>query len=92
MKTITTLDLRKRLGSVLDAVAARKERVMISRANKPLAVLISVAEYQERIQRADRGSKLRDIAARMDAWKTSHRKQTAAVDVVGTIRQARERR
>lgn len=47
MKTLSALDLRKKLGEVLDTVAQSKERVMISRANKPLAVIISVDEYEE---------------------------------------------
>jgi prevent-host-death family protein len=49
MKTVTALDLRKKLGSVLNDVSKKGEQVMISRANKPLAVLISLDEYEEKV-------------------------------------------
>ncbi len=92
MKTLTALDLRKKLGSVLDSVAQKHEPVTITRANKPLAVIISADEYQEKVMKGDRGRKLKELSARMDAWKKEHRKATATVDVVKAIREARERR
>jgi prevent-host-death family protein len=49
MKTVTTLDLRKTLGSILNAVSQKGEQVIISRANKPLAVLILVDKYEEKV-------------------------------------------
>jgi prevent-host-death family protein len=42
MKRLTALDLRKRLGSILNEVHDRMERFIVSRANKPLALIISV--------------------------------------------------
>ena len=55
MKTVTALDLRRRLGSVLNAVAEKHEPVTITRANKPLAVIISADDYQERCRKASGG-------------------------------------
>jgi prevent-host-death family protein len=92
MKTVTALDLRKKLGSVLNSVAEGHEPVTITRANKPLAVLISANEYQDKVVKGDRGRKLKELSARMDAWKKEHRKETAQIDVVKAIREARERR
>ena len=43
MQTLTTMDLRRNLGHILDMVAEKNEPVTISRANKPLAVILSVA-------------------------------------------------
>lgn len=92
MKTIAALDLRKKLGSVLDGVATRHEKVLIARANKPLAVLMSVAEYQEKVLGNERGRKLREVASRMDEWRRAHRRETAGVDVAKAIRRARKGR
>lgn len=92
MKTVTALDLRKKLGSVLNAVADKHEPVTITRANKPLAVIISAEEYQDKVVRADRGQKLKELSARMDAWKTKHRKETAHIDGVKLLRETRDRR
>ncbi len=91
MKTLSALELRKNLGSVLDAVANNKEQVMISRANRPLAVIISVDEYQEKIEKSTRGQKLRELSARMEEWRKSHRKRTESIDVVKAIRELRDR-
>jgi prevent-host-death family protein len=57
MKSITALDLRKKPGSILDAVAEKHEPVTITRANKPLAVIISADEYQDKVLKGDRGRK-----------------------------------
>lgn len=90
MKTVTALDLRKKLGSVLTSVAEGHEAVTITRANKPLAVIISADEYQDKVLKGDRGRKLKVLSARMDAWKKDHRKETARIDVVKAIRDGRE--
>ena len=92
MKTVTALHLRKKLGSVLNAVAEKHEAVTITRANKPLAVIISPDEYQDKVLKGDRGRKLKELSAKMDAWKKEHRKETGPLDVVKAVREARERR
>ena len=43
MRTVTALELRRRLGEILDAAAAG-ERIYIERDHRPLAVLVSVEE------------------------------------------------
>jgi len=89
MKTLTALDLRKKLGSVLDDVSMKGEEVIISRANKPLAVIISIEEYEEKVQKKHREKKLVDVAAEMDRWKKKHLKETR-IDTVKVIRKIRE--
>ncbi len=92
MKTVTALDLRKKLGSVLNSVAEKHEPVTITRANKPLAVIMSADEYQDKVVKGDRGRKLKELSGRMDAWKAEHRKETARIDAVKALREARDRR
>jgi prevent-host-death family protein len=89
MKTVTALDLRRKLGSVLDDVSKKGEQVMISRANKPLAVLISLDEYEEKVLNKNRERKLEKISTEMDRWKKRHLKETANIDIVKVIREVR---
>ncbi len=91
MKTLTALDLRKKLGSVLDDVSMKGEEVIISRANKPLAVIISIDEYEDKIQKKHREKRLVKIAAGMDRWKKKHLKETK-IDTVKAVREIREGR
>jgi len=90
MKTVTALDLRKKLGSVLNDVSRKGEQVMISRANKPLAVLISLDEYEEKVLNKNRERKLEKIATEMERWKKRHLKETVNLDIAKAIREVRE--
>jgi prevent-host-death family protein len=92
MKTVTALDLRKKLGSFLNEVSKKGEQVMISRANKPLAVLISLAEYEEKVLNKNRERRLEEISAAMNRWKKRHLKATASIDIAKVMREVREGR
>ena len=90
MKTLTALDLRKKLGSVLNDVSKKGEQVIISRANKPLAVLISIEEYEEKVLKKNRERRLREVSAEMDKWKKRHLKETINIDIAKAVREIRE--
>jgi prevent-host-death family protein len=45
MRTVSAMDMRKRLGEILDAASAG-ERILIERDHRPLAYLISVEDAQ----------------------------------------------
>lgn len=92
MKTLTALDLRKKLGSILDDVSKRKEQVIISRANKPLAVMISIDEYEEKVLKKNREKKLKAVWLKLLKWKKQHKKEITHLDVVRVLRQIRESR
>ena len=92
MQTFTTMDLRKNLGHILDMVAEKNESVTISRANKPLAVILSIAEYEEKVQKKNRGQRLEALSGAMDAWRERNRTATERVDVVKAVRESRDAR
>jgi prevent-host-death family protein len=92
MKILSALDLRKKLGAVLNEVSSQKEPVIISRANKPLAVLISVEDFELKVLKKDREDRLRAQSRRMDEWQARHRKETSRVDAVIAVREIREGR
>jgi prevent-host-death family protein len=92
MQTLTTMDLRKNLGHILDMVAETNEPITVSRANKPLAVILSVAEFEEKVQRKNRGQRLETLSGAMDAWRERNRPATAQVDAVQAVRDSRDAR
>lgn len=91
MKTLTAMDLRKKLGTILTEVQDRKTQFLVSRGNKPLAVILSVSDYEEKVLKKERGRKLQAVCARMEKWKEEHRRDTARVDVTQAIRRMRDR-
>jgi len=92
LQTLTTMDLRKNLGHILDMVAEKNESVTISRANKPLAVILSIQEYEEKVQKKNRAQRLETISGAMDVWRERNRKKTTGVDVVQAVREGRDSR
>lgn len=46
LQSITMLDLRKRIGQVIDRSFYRKERFLIKRKDKPVAVLVPLEDYE----------------------------------------------
>ena len=92
MQTLTTMDLRKNLGHILDMVAEKNEPVTISRANKPLAVILSISEYEEKVQKKNRGQRLETLSDAMDAWRERNRTATKKVDAVQAVRESRDAR
>jgi prevent-host-death family protein len=92
MLKLTTMDLRKNLGHILDTVAEKNEQVIISRANRPLAVILSISEFEEKVLRKDRKEKLRRLASDMEDWRERHQKETSKIDVVRALHEIRESR
>jgi prevent-host-death family protein len=46
-KEITAINLRHKLGEILDAVANKRQRFLIKRAGIPAAVLLSVPDFED---------------------------------------------
>ena len=46
-KEITAINLRHKLGEILDAVANKRERFLIKRSGIPAAVLLSVPDFED---------------------------------------------
>ena len=46
-KTITAVELRHNLGEVLDLIASRRVRFLVSRGGIPAAIILSVHDYED---------------------------------------------
>ena len=95
MRIVTAMDMRKRLGEILDAASAG-ERILIERDHRPLAYLVSVEEG-DRILRTDSGLRERRMAAldRMaefaEEMRRKHPPQPGDPDAATAIRMDRDR-
>ena len=90
MKTVSVLEMRKKLGSVLDLVTKKGIPVTICRAEKPLAVLVPIEDYRSKSLR--REHLLRLAAERIDEWKKLHAKKLKSLDITKMLRESRAER
>jgi len=90
VKTINALTFRKKFGSTLDEVDKKKTHVIISRANRPLAVIIPFEDYKNLKEENEREKRLRLAASKIDQWRKKHIRQVDNLNSVKIIRQMRE--
>ena len=94
-RTISALDLRKKLGEILDRAAAG-ERIVVERDRRALAMLVSYEEGQ-RLEEApeERRRRLEAALERLDEFRIrmarEHPEWTEGPDAVTLIRQDRSR-
>ena len=95
MRTVTAMDLRKRLGEILDAASAG-ERILIERDHRPLAYLVSVEDgsrldtandelIQRRLEAIDR------LAAFGKGFRRKYPPRPGEPDAATLIRMERDR-
>jgi prevent-host-death family protein len=96
MRTVTALELRGRMGELLDAASAG-ERILIERDHRPMAVLVSV-EDAHRLDE-DRDERRKRISAaldRLDEYRARmarlHPEELGGPDAATIIRQERDAR
>lgn len=91
MKTLNALTVRKKFGSILDEVARTGEPVTITRANRPLVILVPVDHLAARGTGSDRTGQLRLAADRLAEWRRQHAHRLRDLDPVALVRRDRER-
>ncbi len=92
MKSITALEARKRLGGLLDEVAKKGNHILISRLNRPLAVLVPYEDYQYSFDKEVRKKRLLLVSQKMDVWRRSLREKVKGIDTTKLIRDIRASR
>ena len=92
MKTVTPLDLRRSLGSILDAASAG-ERFLIERDHRPVAILVSVEDGRRLEDDVDERRKRRLAALdRLEALGDEMRRRNpGGPSVVEAVRADRDR-
>jgi prevent-host-death family protein len=90
MKTLNALSLRRKFGGVLDEICREKEPVVITRANKPLVVMVSYEEYEKLTQRSEEKKELRRVFHRIKEWSDEHEDTLNGLNAVQMIREIRQ--
>jgi prevent-host-death family protein len=90
MKTLTALTLRKQLGATLDEVADSGTPILITRGNRPLAVLVAPAEYEALTGGRER--RLGLAAQRVAEWRAEYVAGTRRRDTAALVRGDRDNR
>ncbi len=86
---ISTLEVRRRLGDILNRVALRNDQFIIERKGKPLAAVVSVARL-EQMRRAAR-MHLLDVLERQEGRPSEAQADRIADEAKHRTRKARRR-
>ena len=93
MNEIPALQFRRRFGEVLDEVVRTGRPVTVTRANKPLVVVVPAEGYRAGGgARAVREGRLRLAAERLAEWKARHASRLRSFDPVDLVRRDRSGR
>lgn len=87
MITVTTMDVRKHVGDILNRIALRGDEYLVERKGKPMAVIMTV-EKAESIRRAAR-LRLGDWLSRPNAVKMDAEAMTLANEARHATRTAK---
>jgi prevent-host-death family protein len=92
--TITAIDLRKKLGEILDRVAEKGDHITITRGNKPLATLIPPDEHQEHCAARKRAKTVEEAIADIERWKRDNpgKLRPGKIDSAALVRRMRDSR
>lgn len=93
--TITAIELRKKLGEILDRVTHKGAHITITRGNKPLATLIPAAEHEEQCSLHGRIKTIDEAFDDIRRWRHEHPDEAAALaksNPTATIRKMRDSR
>lgn len=94
-KTVTALEMRKKLGSILDQVAHEGEHITIMRGNRPLATLIPAKEHEEQCGSRNRVRTLEVALQRLEDWKKKNPdtvRELSKKDAASLVRDMRQNR
>lgn len=83
MRSVNALEVRNRLGAILDDLERTGEPVIVSKGRRPRAVLISVEDFQRRF--VDRQTEERRQAL-LDRVKTARAARISGADSLTVLR------
>jgi prevent-host-death family protein len=90
MKVVNALSLRRKFGEVIDGVCRDKEPVMVTRANKPMVVIISHEEYKKLAQKNEAGKRLTRVLYDINKWSNEQEDKLRGLNAVEIIREIRQ--
>jgi len=88
MKAVNALQLRQSLGAVVEELERSGEPVLLQKGRRPVAVLISLRDFQERFVERAAAEAREEILARMDRLARPSTDPTPAVEILRELRGA----
>ncbi|MFA5787434.1 MAG: type II toxin-antitoxin system Phd/YefM family antitoxin [Actinomycetota bacterium] len=88
MRRLSALQLRQSLGKAIEALQRDGEPILLERGRKPVAVLISLRDFQERFAEKAAAEARDRVLQEMDALATSSVDATPVIDVLRELRGA----
>lgn len=86
MKRVNALQLRQSLGKVIAALQRTGEPIILEKSRRPVAVIISLRDFQERFVEKVAMEERDRVLADMDALATESVDETPAVEVLRELR------
>ena len=86
MKSVNALELRQSLGKVLRALEKDGSPILVERARKPSAVLISLKDYRERFVDHAADEQRRAIVERIERLRFRTPRDKTTVDILRELR------
>jgi prevent-host-death family protein len=86
MRTVSALEIRNRLGAVLDDLERTGEPVIISKGRRPRAVLISVEDFQKRFVDRQTEEQRRVVLERVRAARSARVTDVDSVTILRGLR------
>lgn len=90
---ISALEMRKRLGGILDQVYKKGDHVTITRGNTPLVTLIPAREHEELMTRRNRLKSVGMALKKIENWQGQNAKRISDLEnTTEAIRKMRDSR
>lgn len=88
MRKVTALELRQSLGEVVAALQRTGEPILLEKARKPVGVLISLKDFNERFVEKAAAEARNRILSDIDALSIASVDSTPAVEILREVRAA----
>ncbi|MBI4753647.1 type II toxin-antitoxin system Phd/YefM family antitoxin [Candidatus Desantisbacteria bacterium] len=93
MQTLGALTVRKKFGAIINEVANKKVYITITKANKPLVVMLPIEDYEQiEVVRKKKNLSLQQVADKLNSWRVLHKEKMKDIDSTSIIRTMRETR
>ncbi len=86
MNKVNALELRQSMGKVIDQILKTGEPILLEKSRRPVAVIISIRDYEERFVEKDAANRRREI---IEGIENMARPSLIAESVVDVIHESR---
>ncbi|HXW60735.1 MAG TPA: type II toxin-antitoxin system Phd/YefM family antitoxin [Myxococcota bacterium] len=89
MEKANALQLRQHMGRIVQRLKDKGEPILIEKDRKPVAVLISLEDYQRRFVDIDADIKRRELIEEIKQAKIRLPKRVSSLDLIRSLREGR---